>query len=31
VEAAAVILARKYGVAFEDKLPALERSVVKKR
>ena len=31
MEAAAVILARKYGVAFEDKLPALERSVIKKR
>jgi len=31
VEAAVVILARKYGVAFEDKLPALERSVAKKR
>ncbi len=30
-EAAAVILAKKYGVAFEDKLPALERSVAKKR
>ena len=27
VEAAAVILAKKYGVAFEDKLPALEKSV----
>jgi len=31
VEAAAVILAKKYGVAFEDKLPALERSVAKRR
>jgi hypothetical protein len=30
-EAAAVILAKKYGVAFEDKLPALERSVAKTR
>ncbi|WP_332450430.1 DUF2240 family protein [Methanoculleus sp.] len=27
VEAAAIILAKKYGVAFEDKLPALEKSV----
>jgi hypothetical protein len=31
VEAAVVILAKKYGVAFDDKLPALERSVAKKR
>ena len=31
VEAAVVILAKKYGVAFEDKLAALERSVMKKR
>ncbi len=31
VEAAAVILARRYGVAFEDKLPALKRSVLKAR
>ena len=31
VEAAVVILAKKYGVAFEDKLPALEKSVAKKR
>lgn len=31
VEAAAVILARKYGVAFEDKLPALQRSILKAR
>ncbi|HQC34801.1 MAG TPA: DUF2240 family protein, partial [Methanoculleus sp.] len=31
VEAAAVILARKYGVAFEDKLSALQRSVLKAR
>ncbi|MCE5339472.1 MAG: DUF2240 family protein [Methanomicrobiaceae archaeon] len=31
VEAAVVILAKKYGVAFEDKLAALERSVAKKR
>ncbi len=31
VEAAVVILARKYGVAFDDKLAALERSVAKKR
>ncbi len=30
-EAAAVILAKEYGVAFEDKLSALERSVAKKR
>lgn len=31
VEAAVVILAKKYGVAFDDKLPALERSVAKRR
>ncbi|WP_292518659.1 DUF2240 family protein [Methanoculleus sp.] len=31
VEAAVVILAKKYGVAFEDKLPALQKSVAKKR
>ena len=31
VEAAVVILAKKYGVAFEDKLAALERSAMKKR
>ncbi len=32
VEAAVVILAKTYGgVAFDDKLPALERSVAKKR
>lgn len=31
MEAAAVILARKYRVTFEDKLPALERSVAKRR
>ena len=31
VEAAVVILAKKYGVAFEDKLAALERAVEKKR
>ncbi|MDD4566881.1 hypothetical protein L21_1450 [Methanoculleus chikugoensis] len=31
VEAAVVILAKMYGVAFDDKLPALERSVAKKR
>jgi len=31
VEAAVVILAKKYGVAFEDKLPALQKSVVKSR
>jgi len=31
VEAAVVILAKMYGVAFDDKLPALERTVAKKR
>ncbi|KDE55969.1 DUF2240 family protein [Methanoculleus sp. MH98A] len=31
VEAAVVILAKKYGVAFDDKLPALEKSVAKSR
>lgn len=31
MEAAVVILAKKYGVAFDDKLPALERSVAKRR
>lgn len=31
MEAVAVILARKYRVTFEDKLPALERSVAKRR
>ncbi|MDN7012138.1 DUF2240 family protein [Methanoculleus sp. FWC-SCC3] len=31
VEAAVVILAKKYGVAFDDKLPALEKSIAKSR
>ncbi len=31
VEAAVVILAKKYGVAFDDKLPVLERTVAKRR
>jgi hypothetical protein len=31
MEAAAVIVAKRYGVQFEDKLPALEKSVAKKR
>lgn len=31
LEAAAVILAKRYGVQFEDKLPALEKSVAKKQ
>ncbi|ABN56398.1 MULTISPECIES: DUF2240 family protein [Methanoculleus] len=31
VEAAVIILAKKYGVAFDDKLPALEKSVAKSR
>ncbi|MDD3070900.1 DUF2240 family protein [Methanoculleus horonobensis] len=31
VEAAVIILAKRYGVAFDDKLPALERSIAKSR
>jgi hypothetical protein len=31
VEAAVVVLAKKYGVPFEDKLDSLEREILKKR